>query len=155
LFEELEKYWRQCIREQKSISVIMIDIDDFKLYNDSFGHIEGDKALVKLANVFEASMARPLDFVGRYGGEEFIVVLPNTPLEGAYEVAENIRKRIIDLEIVHSEKSKGKLLSISLGVTSLIPNKENTIEKAINEADSALFYAKENGKNRTEKYTGK
>ena len=155
LFEELEKYWRQCIREQKSISVIMIDIDDFKLYNDSFGHIEGDKALVKLANVFEASMARPLDIVGRYGGEEFIVVLPNTPLEGAYEVAENIRKRIIDLEIVHSEKSKGKLLSISLGVTSLIPNKENTIEKAINEADSALFYAKENGKNRTEKYTGK
>ena len=145
LFEELDKYWRQSIREQKPISLIMIDIDDFKLYNDYYGHIEGDKALVKLANVFDASMARPLDIVGRYGGEEFMVVLPNTPLEGAYEVAENIRKRILELEMVHSEKSNMDSLSISLGVTTIIPNEETTIERAINEADIALFIAKEKG----------
>jgi diguanylate cyclase (GGDEF)-like protein/PAS domain S-box-containing protein len=153
LFEELNKYWRQCTRESKPISIIMIDIDDFKLYNDSYGHVEGDKALIKIANILDESMARPLDIVGRYGGEEFIVALPYTPLEGAHEVAENIRKKIIELELVHSKKSNSELLTISLGITSLIPNKETTIEKAINEADIALFYAKEKGKNRTEKYT--
>lgn len=153
LFEELEKYWKQSIREHRPISFIMIDIDDFKLYNDSFGHVEGDKVLTRLADVFIETMARPLDIVGRFGGEEFIVVLPNTPLEGAYIVSESIRKKIIGLNIVHSEKSKRELLSISLGVNSLIPNKDDTIEKAIKGADIALFYAKENGKNRTEMYS--
>ena len=155
LFENIDKLWRQSIRKGKVISFIMIDIDDFKLYNDSYGHIEGDHVLMKVATEFESSMTRPFDIVGRYGGEEFMVVLPNTTLEGAYKVAEKIRNKVINLCIVHSEECNSEFLSISLGVTALIPDKDSKIEETINKADIALFKAKEKGKNRTEKYLEK
>lgn len=155
LFLNIEKLWKQSIRESKTISFIMIDIDNFKLYNDFFGHIEGDHVIVKVATQIKETLKRPLDIVGRYGGEEFLVVLPDTSIEGAYKVAEDLRERISSLKIIHSDRSGYEFLSISLGVTSVIPKQDMKIEETINQADIALFLAKNNGRNRTEQYLQK
>lgn len=147
LFNTIQKLWQFNLRDQTPLSFIMIDVDDFKLYNDSFGHLEGDKVLKIIANEIVSTVKRPFDLVGRYGGEEFMVVLSNTDLDGAYNVAEEIRHRILDLNIKHSSNCSRKNLTISLGVSSVIPNIEFTINDVINLSDKALFQAKNNGKN--------
>ena len=149
LYKNTNKLWSHCKRDRKFISFIMIDIDDFKMYNDNFGHIEGDRILKFVGKTIFESLSRPLDLVGRYGGEEFLVVLPDTSIEGAYIIAEKIRNNIYSLKIEKNRESTRKNLSISLGVSCVIPSDEITLEETIDCADKAMYKAKEIGKNRT------
>lgn len=152
LFDNIKKLWLQCMRDKTSLSFIMIDVDNFKLYNDDFGHVKGDQVLINIANQLSKSIRRPFDILGRYGGEEFLVVLPNTDIEGAYNVAEKMRKRVRRLRIEHSSECDKKYLTISLGISTVIPKTESSLEQAIEDADKALFESKRKGKNRTERF---
>lgn len=144
----LELNWRDSIRERRSISLIMIDIDYFKEYNDHYGHVKGDECLTNVANCIAATLRRPRDFVARYGGEEFAVVLPNSEGEGALQVAEAIRNNIIELFIPH-ETSKGiPQITVSLGIFSIIPMVSDKMEDIIKNADEALYMSKSLGRNK-------
>lgn len=144
----LELNWRDSIRERKSISLIMIDIDYFKEYNDHYGHVKGDECLTNVANCIATTLRRPRDFVARYGGEEFAVVLPNSEGEGALQVAETIRNNIIELFIPH-ETSKGiPQITVSLGVASIKPMASDELEDIIRDADEALYNSKSLGRNK-------
>lgn len=128
----------------------MLDIDKFKLYNDHYGHQAGDECLKKIAEKLEKSCKRPSDIVGRYGGEEFIIFLPDTTLEGARTVAEKIRKNIENMEIEHVKSRHGGVVTVSLGISATVPNNEYEMEKLIGKADKMLYQAKELGRNRVE-----
>ena len=152
LFDNINKLWSHCIRNKTYISFIMIDVDDFKLYNDYFGHVEGDLILKSVGKAIFDSTSRALDVVGRYGGEEFLVALPDTNMDGAYTIAEKIRNNVSDLKIKQNPQSTNEFLSVSLGISSLIPNENLTLEKSIECADMAMYKAKNNGKNKTVMY---
>lgn len=145
LFENLEKSFRLAVRERHSICCLMIDIDDFKGFNDTFGHLHGDSILKRIGSILEQASKRPLDLAGRYGGEEFLVVLPNTDYEGARIVCERILKSVRDLRIVHY-KNKEKFLTVSIGFSSIRPNKENTVDEIVSKADEYLYKVKATGK---------
>ncbi len=152
LFKDIKKSWRNCLRSKCEISFIMIDIDNFKIYNDSFGHIMGDKTLIAIANEIQSNLYRPYDEVGRYGGEEFLVILPNTNHIDSLEIAEKIRSGIFDMKIEHSSKFEFKYVSISLGVSTAIPEVDLDYEAVINEADQRLLISKSSGKNKVTGY---
>lgn len=140
--------WRDSIREKKPISLIMIDIDYFKAYNDNYGHLQGDECLIRVASCIEASLRRPRDIVARYGGEEFAVVLPNTAAEGALQLAEAIRCSIKDLCIRHETSECIPQVTVSLGVASIMPTASDKAEDLIQKADEALYKSKAHGRNR-------
>lgn len=146
--EELDRMWKQAIRLSKPVSIIMSDIDNFKAYNDTYGHQKGDECLKLVAHTLNISLKRPLDMVARYGGEEFIIVLPDTTLNGATHIAERMRERIESLKIMHKSSKTSDVVTISLGVASVIPTQNSSHEALIAEADKALYKAKENGRNR-------
>ncbi len=138
---------RQCTRSQKPLSLIMIDIDWFKRYNDHYGHIAGDACLKRVAHCINESLKRPLDNLFRYGGEEFICVLPETEIKGAHLIAQSILENVRDLKIAHSESREG-IITISLGVYEVKP--EDLAQAPtdwINRSDSALYQAKNMGRN--------
>jgi diguanylate cyclase (GGDEF)-like protein len=135
------------LRESQLLSVIMIDIDYFKLFNDRYGHQVGDECLIKVAQQLAKTVSRKTDFVGRYGGEEFICVLPNTPIENAHMIAEKMRTKIMDLEIPHEGSKVMNVVTISLGVASCIPYKGLKQSRLIECADQALYHSKELGRN--------
>ena len=145
--DRLNMEWKQAIREQTPISVLMIDIDKFKDLNDTYGHQQGDVILQTIAKIFEHSFRRPGDFAARWGGEEFVVLLPNTPFEGAIDVAEKIRCEIEKLQITCTT---GIVLSItvSIGVNSLVPELDNSADDFLTNADRALYAAKYAGRNK-------
>ncbi|MGM0410979.1 MAG: diguanylate cyclase [Bacillota bacterium] len=151
LFDEiLEKEMRRAKRKDTTISLIMADIDNFKDYNDNYGHQAGDECLKKIAKAIEDTTNRPSDLAARYGGEEFSVILPETNNEGAIKVAENIRKNIISLEIEHEKSEVAEFVTLSLGVNSskiIGEVDQKRIEEFIEKADKALYEAKENGRN--------
>ncbi|ADO82001.1 sensor domain-containing diguanylate cyclase [Ilyobacter polytropus] len=150
-FEEMsERIFKESLRNKKNVSIIMLDIDKFKLYNDHYGHQAGDECLKKIAEKLEKSCKRPSDIVGRYGGEEFIIFLPDTTLEGARTVAEKIRKNIENMEIEHVKSRHGGVVTVSLGISATVPNNEYEMEKLIGKADKMLYQAKELGRNRVE-----
>ncbi len=128
------------------ISVIMIDIDFFKQFNDRYGHVEGDKVLVEVAEQISLSAADTDNFAARIGGEEFIYIVDNLSLEETMEIAEELRKSVMDLEIPH-ESSMNGFLTISLGISSVELVSENDVFKCIEDADKALYKAKESGRN--------
>ncbi len=145
--ELLQKEWVRAIREGTSISLVLIDIDHFKLYNDNYGHQGGDDCLKKVALKLNDTVSRPADFVARYGGEEFAVVLPGTALDGAKEIAGKLCASIESLNIKHEFSSAADYVTISAGVSIMEPKgdaKENILIEA---ADSALYLAKESGRN--------
>lgn len=146
----VETSWKGAIRSNKPLSLIMADIDYFKLYNDYYGHLQGDECLVNLARTMASSIKRPADFVARYGGEEFVIILPETDCEGAIIVAEEIRMAIEGLCMKHEASLTAPYVTLSLGVSTIVPTKADFIEKFINSADIALYMAKQNGRNRTE-----
>lgn len=145
----IEMSWNNCLNSNKPLSLIMMDIDYFKLYNDNYGHIKGDDCLKAVAKELSKSAKRTLDLSARYGGEEFVIILPETHKDGAEIIAEEIRKNIINLDIPHESSPISKNVTLSLGVTTMVPNNQHTISEFINDADKALYEAKSLGRNRT------
>jgi two-component system chemotaxis family response regulator WspR len=145
--ETLLKEWNRSIRAEKSIGLIMIDIDFFKLYNDHYGHQGGDDCLIKVAKGLESAIHREADFLARYGGEEFSTVLPETDLDGAVKVAEEMRQAIKNLKIEHAKSKVSDIVSISIGVSAVKPLQGMNPEILIASADQALYKAKEEGRN--------
>jgi len=149
-FDELfDVEWKRSIREQHAISLIMIDIDHFKQFNDNYGHQAGDDCLVEVAKALQSAAKRPADTAARYGGEEFIVILANTDEKGALTLAENIRQAVVALNIAHDHSSAADHVTVSLGVASEIPSTDSPAERLLKAADQALYQAKEAGRNRT------
>lgn len=145
--EYLEQEWRRSIRSQQPLSLIMFDIDSFKRYNDYYGHQAGDVCLVKIAQAVQATVQRAADLVARYGGEEFAVILPDTSLLGAIVITEQIQQVIRALEIPHACSDASPIVSISLGITSLVPTINGSSKQLIASADRALYVAKQQGRN--------
>ncbi len=154
--EELDKEWRRALRDGRMISLVMIDIDSFKLYNDHYGHPQGDRCLQQVAKALGGNVHRGGDLIARYGGEEFAVVLPNTHKTGAFHVAERIREAVWDSNIPHlygrRNPQNGELLrdriTISLGVANLLPAPELAASALVKLADEALYQAKAQGGNK-------
>ena len=144
----LEQEWGNAIRNQIYMSIIMIDIDYFKPYNDTYGHIEGDRCLKRVAQTIKSSVKRSKDLVARYGGEEFIVILPDVNLTGAEKVAQNIHSKVKALEIPHTASTISDRVTISLGVASAIPTINSQATTLIESADQALYLAKAQGRDR-------
>ena len=142
----LKTEWDEAHNDQTPISILVIDIDKFKNYNDTFGHQQGDEALKAVANSFVSSPKRSRDFTARWGGEEFITLLPNTDMKGALEVAEQIRKNIENLR-VPCPQPEGEKVTASIGVSTWIQGDNSTVDKFISDADMALYVAKEKGRN--------
>ena len=145
--DRLNMEWKQSIRENWPISLLMVDIDKFKNINDTYGHQQGDKILQIVARTFHQSFKRPSDFAARWGGEEFVILLPNTHIDGAADVAERIRMDIENTDIKNSDGSKIQV-TVSIGVNSIIPDKESSRDEFISKADKALYAAKDAGRNR-------
>lgn len=143
---EYHKAWKMSQREGMPLALIMIDIDRFKIFNDTYGHLSGDQALIRIAEVIKAVIKRSSDLVVRFGGEEFVVMLMNTTAEGAAVVAEEIRKRIEDLGIENEETEN--VITVSLGIASVVPDNELAPNELIDAADRALYKAKEDGRNK-------
>lgn len=151
--EYIEMAWKNARRSQKPISLIMGDIDNFKLLNDKYGHLKGDDCLIEVARSLTSSLKRPMDFVARYGGEEFIMVLPETNSEDAYEIAEEIRKEVKGLEIPNEDSLvSDSIMTMSFGLATIIPNQEDRMEDFIDLSDKALYKSKATGKNRVTIY---
>ena len=145
--EYLELEWRRAMRDQAQLSLLMIDVDFFKTYNDSFGHVEGDEALRKVAAAIREASSRPSDLPARYGGEEFALVLPNTSPGGARLVAEKLRLAVEALKIPHIAPAEGASLTISIGLSTMTPQQGTDCRQLILAADKGLYTAKHNGRN--------
>ncbi|MFH0780412.1 MAG: diguanylate cyclase [Pseudomonadota bacterium] len=135
-------------KSDAELSVIMCDIDNFKKYNDRYGHVAGDECLRKVAQCIQESLKRPIDFCARYGGEEFVVVLPNSSLQGAETVAERIRENVENMRIEHEGSTTGGIVTMSLGISTNKVVTAGSHEHLIQCADQALYLAKKCGRNK-------
>jgi len=148
-FEEvLEVEWRRCRRENQTIAIIMMDIDNFKQFNDNYGHSAGDDCLRKVAKALRAAVKRPADLMARYGGEEFVCILPNTDLSGATALARTMCKNVTDLQILHKCSSAAKYVTLSSGVAVATPKDDISPLDLIRHADEMLYAVKVTGRNR-------
>jgi diguanylate cyclase (GGDEF)-like protein len=129
------------------LSVMMIDVDYFKKYNDTYGHGAGDECLVKVADVLSQSVSRADDFVARYGGEEFVVVMPNTVKEGAIAIADKILENIRECKILHESSEVADHVTVSIGVTTGKVTQFHTPDSFVQKADEMLYLSKKNGRN--------
>jgi len=145
--QDFIQLYKDAHRNKKPISIMMLDIDNFKGYNDYYGHGEGDIVLQKVASAIDKTLRRPLDTVGRYGGEEFLVVLHNTDLEGAKNIANQILENIRALKIVHCPYCNFDFVTLSIGIATKIPDNANDYLLFLKESDKALYDAKNAGKN--------
>jgi diguanylate cyclase (GGDEF)-like protein/PAS domain S-box-containing protein len=146
--ENLEREWRRAIRKKMELSIVMIDIDYFKSFNDTYGHLSGDECIKTVAQVLNSSINRPGDLAARFGGEEFIVLLPDTEHEGAMKVARTIRATVEALQIHHGGSSINEYVTVSLGTATISPNIEQASKELVYAADRALYESKQNGRNR-------
>ncbi|CAA0100228.1 Phytochrome-like protein cph2 [BD1-7 clade bacterium] len=144
----LRESWLRLRRESQPLSVVLLDVDHFKRFNDTYGHQMGDDCLIQVASALQSQTCRSTDLLARYGGEEFMLILPNTDQTGAALIAEKVRAAIEALAIEHTQSSIGNTVTISVGAATAIPDSQNTIEKLINAADQALYRAKHDGRNR-------
>ncbi len=154
LDELLEREWKRLQREQSIMAMLMIDLDFFKLFNDTYGHLAGDECLKAVASEIRRMIQRPTDFAGRYGGEEFSVVLPGTDATGALLVGERIRRAVEALAIPHQCSLLGGVVTISVGVAAKIPARDESVQALVEEADQALYQAKAAGRNHVALFDG-
>ncbi|RDI42325.1 diguanylate cyclase domain-containing protein [Falsibacillus pallidus] len=152
LDQYLEEKWQECFKNEQPISFILLDLDNFKGFNDSYGHLEGDQCLMKVGRVL-ADAAEFHGLAARYGGEEMCIVLPERTIEFALLMAEEIRKEIEGLSIPHQYSSTG-VVTASLGVSTIFPSKDTGSNEVIDHADQALYDAKRTGKNKVVSYAG-
>ncbi len=148
LDEMLEMEWRRALRQQSTLALIIIDIDNFKAYNDTLGHPEGDKCLIAVARVIQTAAGRAGDFAARYGGEEFIILIPGLDQESAMAHAERLRHACEIKAIPHPASNVAPVVTISLGVAARVPTEASSVAALIAEADAALYRAKNEGRNR-------
>jgi len=146
--EHIELIWKQNHRLNLPVTVLMIDVDYFKKYNDSLGHLEGDKALIAIAQCLKNCVKRETDFIARFGGEEFVCVLPFIEKDEALEFANTLVQSVEEMKIPHPMSLHSKYVTISAGMASVIPNDNNSYTQLLDEADKALYSAKESGRNR-------
>jgi diguanylate cyclase (GGDEF)-like protein len=145
--EALLREWRRCARSGSSLALAMIDVDYFKLFNDAFGHVAGDACLRHVAHLIASCGKRPGDFPARYGGEEFALILPETDVAGAVQVADSVCAAVNVIAIPHEGSSRGHV-TLSVGVAALVPDAGDDAETLVSAADSMLYEAKKNGRNR-------
>ena len=148
LFDEsLRAEWRRAMRNQSMLTIVMVDIDHFKLYNDQYGHLAGDECLKKVAAAMQSCLRRPADLLARYGGEEFVALLPDTNQSGALQLANHARRMVQKLAIPHAASPVAEAVTVSLGVASAIPQQGQDAASLVETADKALYRAKNNGRN--------
>ncbi|MDA3956925.1 diguanylate cyclase [Oceanispirochaeta sp.] len=142
------KIWKQCLRDQLPLTIMIADVDFFKKYNDYYGHVQGDKCLLALSGTFESAMKRPFDLVSRFGGEEFIFLWFNTDSNYIEKVMEEIRRDVESLKIEHADSKINSYVTISAGLASCIPSETTSIKDLVQNADASLYKAKTQGRNR-------
>ncbi len=146
--ETLQTDWKQCARMQQPLSLLLIDVDFFKKYNDRFGHQVGDSCLQIVAATVKNSLNRPYDLAARYGGEEFSCILPDTDQAGATHIAEQILSNIRALKIDHPDSASNQIVTVSIGVATIKPNIDSTVNVLIECADQQLYQSKNDGRGR-------
>ncbi len=144
----LEQIWQQALRERQEVAIILCDVDNFKLYNDTYGHLAGDRCLQQVAKAINRAVNRGQDVAARYGGEEFVVILPNTKIVGAVRVAKRIKNAVDNLKIPHRTSTVKDYVTISCGVSCLSVNAMLTPQDLVESADLALYQAKYQGRDR-------
>ncbi|MBD3635299.1 MAG: sensor domain-containing diguanylate cyclase, partial [Methylophaga sp.] len=144
----LEQEWVRARREQQPLSLLLIDIDFFKQFNDFYGHMQGDDCLIKVAQVLSEAATRSRDFFARFGGEEFVMVLPETDAEAAQKIAQRCQQFIFKQQIPHAESAVSQILTISIGSGTVIPSHKDELRDFVDRIDRALYQAKQAGRNR-------
>ncbi|MGM0772177.1 diguanylate cyclase [Marinobacter sp.] len=147
LEKKLEQAWEILCRTGDPLTVMLADIDHFKLYNDRYGHQAGDESLKRVADVLAGAMHRKSDMAARYGGEEFLLVLPGTSVDAAMDIAASIREQVIATNIEHDCSPVARCLTISIGIASVVPRNDLTMEDLVSAADKALYTVKRSGRN--------
>ncbi len=142
-----EYVWNNSLREQEKVSLLLLDVDYFKEYNDHYGHLEGDRALQRIAKTIEKSLKRSTDLIARYGGDEFVVLLPNTDRSGALRVAEHIKKQVQTLKLCHSHSDISDRITLSIGAATIKPEVKMHKKELIDRADKGLYESKDKGRN--------
>jgi len=148
--ERLQVEWLRCRRNKLPMSLILLDIDNFKSFNDRYGHQAGDDCLRAVATAMAARLGRPADLLARYGGEEFVCLLPETPMDGARAKADDLGRAIVELGIAHADSSTAAVVTISRGVATAQPAVDGSPSELLQRADEKLYAAKRAGRNRTE-----
>jgi two-component system, chemotaxis family, response regulator WspR len=146
--EYLEAEWKRAVRSKQPLSILMIDVDHFKMYNDTYGHIAGDEVLRKVADCLKQSCRRSTDLAARYGGEEFAIILPETPFAEVQRLGDKVCQAVEALSLPHSASSAAKCVTISLGGATTIPQHGGAFPPLVDAADKALYEAKRAGRNR-------
>ena len=146
----LASEWANAQRTQRPLSLILLDIDHFKQYNDHYGHIQGDDCLKSVGQALSHAVSRPRDFVGRFGGEEFVLVLPETDEAAARHIAERCRQQVRQQRIPHERSAVSSMLTISLGVGTIVPGAGDRSLDFLNSVDKLLYRAKQRGRDRLE-----
>lgn len=148
----LNKEWGRSLRNKSSISIAIIDIDFFKKYNDYYGHHAGNECLSQVAEIIKKQLNRPTDFAARYGGEEFAIILTDTEADGAKLVMKKVHSEITNHRIENKASDQFSFLTVSIGVATIIPEKNQTFEMLIKQADIELYNAKRSGRNAVLQY---
>jgi diguanylate cyclase (GGDEF)-like protein len=147
--EALDHEWLRSRRQSTTLSLIIIDVDCFKAFNDNYGHAAGDECLKQVANVLADGVRRPGDLVARYGGEEFVVIMPETDAAGAIVIAEKLRRGVVSQALPHAFSAAGEVVSVSIGGATIVPARHNQgPEELVKLADARLYEAKHAGRNR-------
>ncbi|WP_050468311.1 diguanylate cyclase [Herbaspirillum chlorophenolicum] len=144
----LEAEWKRARREKLELSLLLIDVDFFKLYNDTYGHVAGDEVLKQLAQALDGSSMRPADLAARFGGEEFVMILPRTDIDGAHMIGSKICSLLESRQVPHSRSTASQWLTVSIGAACLVPDEGQEIKELIEIADRRLYQAKQQGRNR-------
>ena len=145
----LDEEWTLARRNTQPLSLILIDIDFFKQYNDEYGHVQGDECLTRVGQALGTVINRPRDLLARYGGEEFVLVLPATDEAAAHRISERVRQALFKAQIPHAASSVGQLLTVSQGVGTIIPSSTDTLMQFIDAVDRRLYRAKQSGRDRS------